>query len=259
MRRMPRLMPVAVWAIALLLSAMALSPAPTTGWNLGAAEATLWQLMNGARVSSGLPPLQRHETLVGLARWRSGDMLQHDYFSHDIPGTGCQVYCAYDANGLTYVRAGENIGWNAGLSDAESPVKVHEAFMTSAGHRANVLTPGFTHGGVGTAAADDRMFLGAVQNTRMYTQLFLQAASAPTPSSPPPAPPDAGTSAPTPAASQSERKELAVAAPHRPSSDKVDGVSTLVARSSTTRLPARDADETRRSQHSATLSPPSPS
>ena len=47
--------------------------------------------------------------------------------------------------------------------------------MASPGHRANVLDPAFTHGGVGAAAADNKMFQGYVQNTRMYTELFLQA------------------------------------------------------------------------------------
>ena len=158
------------------------SPAVTTGWNQGSAEATLWQLLNGARVNNGMAPLQQHSTLISLARWRSSDMLAKDYFSHTIAGCGCLVYAYYDSNGLNYVWAGENIGWNSGLDDSYSPVRVHEKFMASPGHRANVLTAAFTHGGVGAAAADNQMFQGYVQNTRMYTELFLQApASAPAP------------------------------------------------------------------------------
>ena len=62
------------------------SPAVTTGWNQGSAEATLWQLLNGARVNNGMAPLQQHSTLIGLARWRSSDMLAQNYFSHTIAG-----------------------------------------------------------------------------------------------------------------------------------------------------------------------------
>ncbi|MBA2634290.1 MAG: hypothetical protein H0U86_15050, partial [Chloroflexi bacterium] len=169
------------------------SPATTTGWNQGAAEGTLWQLLNGARTNNGMAPLQQHGTLVGIARWRSSDMLDLNYFSHTIPGCGCLVYSYYDSNGLSYVWGGENIGWNSGLDDASSPVRVHENFMASAGHRANVLTAAFTHGAVGAAAADNRMFQGYVQNTRMYTELFLQApgGGAPPPA-PAPAPPPSG-------------------------------------------------------------------
>jgi uncharacterized protein YkwD len=158
------------------------APAAVSGWNQGSAEATLWQLLNGARTNNGMAPLQQHSTLIGLARWRSSDMLAQDYFSHTIAGCGCLVYAYYDSNGLNYVWGGENIGWNSGLDDSYSPVRVHERFMASPGHRANVLNSAFTHGGVGAAAADNRMFQGYVQNTRMYTELFLQAPSAPPPS-----------------------------------------------------------------------------
>ena len=231
--------------------ALAWSPTATTGWNQGAAEGTLWQLLNGARVNNGMAPLQSHGTLVSLARWRSSDMLQRNYFSHTIPGCGCLVYAYYDSNGLKYDWAGENIGWNSGRSDAESPVRVHEQFMGSPGHRANVLDRRFTHGGVGAAAADNKEFLGYVQDTRMYTELFMQAPSAPAPA-PAPAPPapapapgsgGGGGSATAPsqpataAAAAPARtpkpkpKVVSVAAPQRPTSAAgMDGVATRISR-----------------------------
>jgi uncharacterized protein YkwD len=176
------------------------SPAATSGWNQGSAEATLWQLLNGSRSNNGMAPLQQHGTLVSLARWRSSDMLAKDYFSHTVAGCGCLVYAYYDSNGLNYQWAGENIGWNSGLSDGQSPVSVHEKFMASSGHRANVLDRRFTHGGVGAAAADNKRFQGYVQNTRMYTELFMQAGgSAPAPApAPQPAPRPAPQPAPAP-------------------------------------------------------------
>jgi uncharacterized protein YkwD len=182
--------------ISSLVAASLLTWAPdaTTGWSQSAAESTLWQLMNGARSNNGMAPVQQHGTLVSLARWRSSDMLANDYFSHTIESCGCLVYVYYDSNGLNYDWAGENIGWNAGLDDSYSPVRVHEKFMGSPGHRANVLDPRFTHGGVGAAAVDGKRFQGYVQNTRMYTELFMQAASvAPPPApAPQPAPPSSG-------------------------------------------------------------------
>jgi uncharacterized protein YkwD len=226
------------------------SPAVTTGWNQGSAEATLWQLLNGARVNNGMAPLQQHSTLIGLARWRSSDMLAKDYFSHTIAGCGCLVYAYYDSNGLNYVWAGENIGWNSGLDDSYSPVRVHEKFMASPGHRANVLTAAFTHGGVGAAAADNQMFQGYVQNTRMYTELFLQApAAAPAPAPAPPpgggggggggggyTPPAQTVSQPKPEP-EPEPKLVAVETPQRPvSSAGLDGASVVVA------APARRID-----------------
>jgi hypothetical protein len=165
---------------------LAWTPQPATGWNQGAAEGTLWQLMNGARVNNGLRAVQQHSTLVGLARWRSKDMLDRNYFDHVIMGTGYEVYHWYDTNGLRYSWGGENIGWNNGFSDTDSPVKIHEGFMASPGHRANVLTAAFTHGGVGAYAADNINFLGKLRSPRMYTELFMVAASAQAPAPPPP-------------------------------------------------------------------------
>jgi uncharacterized protein YkwD len=234
------------------------SPSSTTGWNQGSAEATLWQLLNGARTNNGLAPVQQHGTLVAIARGRSADMLNRDYFSHTIPGCGCLVYAQYDANGVAWAWAGENIGWNSGLDDAYSPVRVHEAFMASAGHRANVLDGRFTHAGVGAAAADGKMFQGHVQNTRMYTELFLQApgGTAPAPAAPPsgggsgggggytqPAAPVAQAPAPK---AEPKPKEMTVASPRRPTSTAgIDGVATIVAAGPsidvTARLAADDA------------------
>ena len=176
-------------------------PSSATAWNQGGAEGTLWQLMNGARANNGRAPLQQDGTLVGLARWRSQDMITKGYFSHTVLGTGCEVYCWYDSNGLNYVFGGENIGWNAGWSDTDSPVKVHEGFMASPGHRANVLEPAFTHGGVGAYGRDGVSLLnGSSQtNLRMYTELFMQApAAAPAPAPVAPAPAPAAPVAPAP-------------------------------------------------------------
>lgn len=175
---------------------LAWTPQTATGWNQSNAEATLWQLLNGARVNNGLSPLQQNGTLVSLARWRSKDMVERDYFDHTILGTSYQVYHWYDLNGLSYSWGGENIGWNNGYTDADSPVRIHEAFMNSPGHRANVLEPGFTHGGVGAWAADNVEFLGKLRNPRVYTELFMTASSASTP--PPPPPPPASTPPPPP-------------------------------------------------------------
>jgi uncharacterized protein YkwD len=189
------------FGISALLAAGLLTwnPPSTTGWNQGSAEATLWQLLNGARTNNGMAPLQQNGTLVSLARSRSSDMLNRNFFSHTIPGCGCLVYVQYDSNGLQYDWAGENIGWNAGLEDSYSPLRVHERFMASPGHRVNVLDSRFTHGGVGAAAAENKMFQGYVQNTRMYTELFLQAPRAAAPAPPPPAPAPPAAPAPTPA------------------------------------------------------------
>ncbi len=241
-------------ASTLVAAAMiAWSPQVVSGWNQGAGEATLWQLLNGARVNNGMAPLQQNGTLVGLARWRSKDMIQRDYFAHEILGSSCQVYCWYDSSGLSYVWAGENIGWNSGLPDDQSAVAVHEQFMNSAGHRANVLNGAFTAGGVGAYGADGVKFQGYVQNPRMFTELFLQppnAAPAPPPPAPapvyqPPAPPSGGGyvppaapayQAPAAVAPKTVAQTVSVTIPTRPlSADTADAAPVVLAHSTTAR------------------------
>ncbi len=189
---------IALSGTALLAAALlAWTPQPTTGWVQSSAEATLWQLLNGDRVNNGLQPLTQHGTLVSLARWRSQDMVDRDYFGHTILGTSYQVYHWFDSNGLSWVSGGENIGWNNGYSDADSPVQINQGFMNSPGHRANILTPNWTDGGVGAYGADGVTWSGQVRNMRMYTELFIQLTSTPPPPTPTPTKPPA-TPAPTP-------------------------------------------------------------
>lgn len=216
------------------------TPAPATGWQQGAAEATLFQLLNGARVNNGRKALQQQSTLVSLARWRSKDQVDRDYFDHTILGTGYQVYHWYDLNGLQYSWGGENIGWNNGYSDADSPVAIHQGFMESPGHRANILEPSFTHGGVGAYGKDNVMFLGKLRSPRFYTELFMQAASASSPvprsgggsGSPQPPPSGGGGTAASPARhehrSEPPARPLHVDAPAAPkASSPMDGATVV--------------------------------
>jgi uncharacterized protein YkwD len=190
---------IALSGTALLAAALlAWTPQPVTGWDQAAAEATLWQLLNGDRTNNGLPPLAQHSTLVSLARWRSKDMVDRDYFDHVILGTSYQVYHWYDSNGLSWSKGGENIGYNNGYSDADSPVKMNEGFMGSSGHRANILNPDWSHGGVGAYGADGVMWGGKIRNIRMYTELFILLKSAPAPTPAPTPKPVVATPVPTP-------------------------------------------------------------
>lgn len=232
---------------ALLAAALlAWTPSTATGWNQSSAEATLWQLMNGARVNNGLRPVQQNGTLVSLARWRSKDQIQRDYFSHTIKGSGYQVFHWYDLNGLNYRYGGENIGWNNGYADGDSPVAVNNGFMASPGHRENILNPDWTHGGVGAYAADNITWQGKLRSPRFYTELFMQAAGSsapPPPSSNPPPPPRSGgggggggssraasAPAPAPSAAEPQASEVSAAIPSRPRSGRpLDGAMPVVA------------------------------
>jgi uncharacterized protein YkwD len=188
---------VALSGTSLLAAALLIwAPPPATGWNQSSAEATLWQLLNGDRVNNGVAPLTRHATLVSIAQWRSKDMVDRDYFDHTILGTSYQVYHWYDLNHLSWSSGGENIGYNAGYADADSPVAINDGFMNSSGHRANILNASWTHGGVGAYGADGVTWGGSVRNIRMYTEDFIKLKSGSPPPPPPPTPKP--TAKPTP-------------------------------------------------------------
>ena len=78
-------------------------------------------------------------------------------FSHTRPDGGSFSTALTEA-GVSYIRSGENIAYGQ-----TTPQQVVQAWMDSAGHRANILDAGFTHIGVGYAV---------VNGTAYWTQLF---------------------------------------------------------------------------------------
>ncbi len=163
-------------AIALLFgftsAATIASPAPTLAWDGNSfdasSEAELVALTNRSRASAGLKALKVDSALVSIARWRSKDMIERDYFSHSIPGYG-KVFDKLDASGYCYKLAGENIGWNT-WPDADATGAIHQMFMDSSGHRANIL--GDTWDVIGIGA-----YKGA-GDKKMWTVLFADKCSA---------------------------------------------------------------------------------
>lgn len=101
-------------------------------------ETLLIQLTNQARASAGLPALKVDSTLTSVARWRSKDMIERDYFSHSIPPNGTKVFDELKRIGYCYVAAGENIGTNTFPDDVATQT-IQDGFMGSSGHRANIL------------------------------------------------------------------------------------------------------------------------
>ena len=92
-----------------------------------------------------------------MARYKSQDMLDNRYFSHNSPtyGTPFQMIKAF---GLSYRTAGEKIA-----KGYPSPQAVVNGWMNSSGHRANILNASYTQIGVGYVAQGNywtQMFLG---------------------------------------------------------------------------------------------------
>jgi len=119
------------------------TPEPPAYDFLNAAESRMVALMNEARVAEGLNTLQVDSRLVSTAREKSVDMVENNYFEHESPTLGW-VWDQLDSAGIPYLTASENISMGYRSADA-----AFSGFMSSYGHRRNILYPDFTHVGVG--------------------------------------------------------------------------------------------------------------
>jgi uncharacterized YkwD family protein len=121
-------------------------------------EEEMLNLINSERTSRGIAPLQMDQNLVELARKKSQDMIDNNYFSHSSPIYGSPFKMLNDA-GINYRAAGENIAGNNSVSGA------HRALMNSSGHRGNILNTAYTKVGIGIVKGGPYGM--------MFTQLFI--------------------------------------------------------------------------------------
>ncbi|GGM40328.1 hypothetical protein GCM10011351_28100 [Paraliobacillus quinghaiensis] len=113
------------------------------------------QLTNQERAKHGLPALRPDWELSRVARYKSADMLNKNYFSHTSPTYG-SPFTMMKNFGISYRSAAENIA-----KGQRTPQEVVTAWMNSSGHRKNILG-NYTHIGV-----------GYVENGKYWTQLFI--------------------------------------------------------------------------------------
>jgi len=122
-------------------------------------ESQVIQLTNQERAKHGLKPLAQDWELSRVARYKSMDMKDKNYFSHTSPTYG-SPFTMMKNFGISYRAAAENIA--AGQTTAQEVVN---AWMNSPGHRANILSGNYTHIGVGYAAGGSQR--------HYWTQMFI--------------------------------------------------------------------------------------
>lgn len=186
-RRIPRLPAALALAIAVGSAAVALAaPASATdsyaallappgtcagdaNLDLGpaAARSAMLCLVNYARVRSGLAPLRLVTTLnlAGQAKLQAD--LSCREFSHNPCGDALSsVFARYLAGASNY-KIGENLAWSTG--ERGTPRQTLNAWLHSAEHRQNLLTPQFRDLGVGYLP--DRSFQGR-RDATLWSQEF---------------------------------------------------------------------------------------
>lgn len=133
-------------------------PAGGEAVTLNPQEQQLFDLVNSERVSRGLAPLQLDAQLTYLARLKSQDMSDLNYFAHESPTYGRSGDMLRNA-GVKFSLAAENIGMGGSIK------AIFNAFMDSSGHRNKIVSSRYTHTGVGVIYKPGRGYL--------VTQLFV--------------------------------------------------------------------------------------
>jgi len=117
-------------------------------------------LINGYRTASGLNAIAYEPTLTYIAKLRSQDLMDRNYFSHYTP-EGTTVFNLFKANGVQYKIGGENLG-QATPEKIGSPEAFLNAWQNSPDHNANMLRNGYNYIGVGMADNGDRIVVTTV-------------------------------------------------------------------------------------------------
>jgi hypothetical protein len=144
-----------------------------------AEESEFVSLINASRSAAGLGSLQVSGDLVSVARRHTSKMAAEGRIFHSSDlGSGLSGWQAL----------GENVGMGP------NPSILHDAFMGSSGHRANILG-NYTHVGVGAERAPD--------GTLFVTVVFMLAKAAPATTTTTTAPTATTQPAPAPVTQQS--------------------------------------------------------
>ncbi len=96
---------------------------------------------NSLRSSVGVRPLNEHDTLTRKAEAWAQHMAKTGNLSHSNLSDGL--------SGLSWRALGENVGYSSPTTDTLKTI--HNLFVKSAPHRANLVNSRFTHMGVGVA------------------------------------------------------------------------------------------------------------
>ncbi len=123
---------VSILAVTLLPAMAAMPSSPKANGTV--AEQYLFSAANAERQERGLPPLRWDETLHRAAQRHAGEMAARESISHQYPGEPDVAGRGREA-GAKFTVISENVAeaWNAPT--------IHDAWMHSPDHRANLLDP----------------------------------------------------------------------------------------------------------------------
>lgn len=128
--------------------------------NIKKIEHKVVNLTNQERAKYGLEPLRPNWQVARMARYKSKDMRDQRYFSHQSPTYGSPFEMMESFN-ISYRSAAENIAMGQ-----QTPEQVVRDWMNSEGHRRNILSRDVTQIGVGYAQGGS--------GNHYWTQMFIR-------------------------------------------------------------------------------------
>ncbi len=115
------------------------------------AEQYLLAAANQERIARGLPKLERDPVLAKAAAYHAQQMAEHGDISHEFPGE--PDLSARGANaGVHFSLISENV------AEAPDSVLIHDMWMHSEGHRANLLDPNVNVVGISVVVREDQLY-----------------------------------------------------------------------------------------------------
>ncbi len=118
-------------------------------------EKGVYKLTNDIRRKNALPVLTNERVLCDIAREHCEDMLMRKFFSHVNPDGKSPHERIIRGYPYPLLATGENIWGASGSEPLETELLARiivDTWMSSPGHRQNILNPDFTDIGVGVAA-----------------------------------------------------------------------------------------------------------
>jgi len=137
------------WLSLLLVAALATIGLGVAAGADSGSEGEFLAKINSSRANAGLAPLAAKGSLTSYARTHTAAMMDAGEIYHS---SSAQLGAA---GGTGWDRMGENVG------RGQTPSSLHEAFMNSSGHRANILGD-FNYVGIGTGTKDGYLYVTVI-------------------------------------------------------------------------------------------------
>jgi uncharacterized protein YkwD len=116
------------------------------------AETQIFEQLNQEREKTRLPALEWNDQAAQAARIHARAMVENGKLSHQFPGEP-SLPERIGATGVRFTLAAENVARTEFVED------VHLALMSSPGHRANMLNPGYNAVGIGLVEHEGKIYV----------------------------------------------------------------------------------------------------